>query len=107
MILEVSAKKFEKLKEKLDEAGIQYQISNYSITNNTIQVYRFDFGAIDPELVKEISEIYTKVSDELYKNEQQKGHYERTWDKKYHTLGEEIVGQITGQNEQEEYVYEN
>lgn len=107
MYLEVSAKKMEKLKERLDNANIQYQITNYSINNNKIQVFRFDFGSLDPEMIKTISNIYTKLTDELSKQVEPVGHYEKTWNKKSHTLGEEITGYLTGQNEQEEYVYEN
>lgn len=107
MYLEVSVKKYEKLKEKLDELNIPYTINNYSISNGNVQVYRFDFGALTPPDIKKITELYENVSEEIYQKETPNGHYEKKWDKTYHTPMQEIVGHITGEANEEEYVYEN
>lgn len=91
--LETDKERALKIKEYLDVEQIKYT------TSNIHELVHFDVENITDEQAKNIKKYYEQLSP----NPIEKRH--RKWDEKYHTLSEEIKGEITGANREEEVEY--
>lgn len=101
MFLEVSKKKYQKMKELLDKEGIAYTIADNAITKDDLEAYRFQFTKENnPELAAKIYTIYLQASKEVNQPVRR-----QKWNERYHTLAEEAMGYMTGKNTEETLEY--
>lgn len=81
MYLECSKQKYEKLKQYFDEAGINYSIINTSFLDIKNAYCRFEFGAADADLAKQILSINERVSMEVGESCKMSGWLKRILDR--------------------------
>lgn len=88
----------------LEEFNVKYIISDCTLPNEKEKIIHVEF---ETELTKEQIE---KINGIYQKNGKEKElviKRERKWDRQYHTLKQELKGHITGQNLEEEVIYEH
>lgn len=122
MFVELSQKNFEKLKKKLDEMGVQYEVSDCTLPGEKNMVVHVELGALPEDVTKELNtelnEIYGASAsikdynsdgvpdyvDEISPSVVERRH--RKWDDKMHTPMQEAKAWFTGENQEEEVTYE-
>lgn len=101
MYLEVSKKKYQRMKELLDKDGIAYTVTNGGINSSDLESYRFQLSKTnDADLARKVYTLYIQASKEVGEPVKVK-----KWNEKYHTAAEEAMGFITGKSSEETIEY--
>ena len=108
MFVEMTEEAFNKFKLKIDEMKLQYSVYDCTLPTDTVPHVHVKFG--DAEISKTRIEALAKNVDVAYQLVAEESKVtvkrEKPWDKRQHTVTEEIEGYITGENEKEEVMYE-
>lgn len=87
-------------KERAEKMKDFFQQNNINYTSKTIHDYiHFDINNLTDSQIKMIKKYYNKLEPGVI----EKRH--RKWDDKFHTIGQELKGNFTGENIEEDVEY--
>ena len=117
MYCEIDEQKYLELKKELEKRNIQFEASDCTLPGEKEKMFHIEMINLSMEqttmianfvtaLFEKESEKHKEVVRTEEENEKPKEVRKREWDKKPHTLKEEVVGYMTGENMKETVTYE-